>query len=99
MQARSCEWSFMLEEKAIDNGLAVAVLERQFRDAALVEGAEAEGDHSLVLLPRCAGERKVQAGLRAEVPGDGGILGRVRGGKIAIVRAVLHVLTVRLQDL
>src|SRR5690242_4244629 len=75
------------------------VLKREFGDPALVETAEAERDHALVLLFRCGGERQIEASLRAENPRDGGILGGMSPGKIAIVRAVLHVLAVGLQHL
>ena len=55
--------------------------------------------HALVLQLRRAGQRQVQARLTAQNPGNRAVFRRVRRGKVTIVRAQLHILSIGLQHL
>ena len=79
--------------------LGAAAFEGEFGDGGFIEGAGAEGDEAVVLELGGGGERELQAGFAAEHPGDGRVLGGVRGGKITVVGAGLHVFAVGLEDL
>src|ERR1039457_7029830 len=74
-------------------------LEGQFRNARLVEFAQALGDHAVVLLLRRRSQGKLKALGLAELEGDAGVFGRVGRGEETGMVAVLHILAVRLEHL
>src|SRR5580704_17119224 len=77
--------------------LAVAALERQFGNAALVKTAQAQAHHPVELQLGRRRHRHLHARLAAQDPRDRAVLGRVGAGEVAFVGPVLHVLAVGFQ--
>src|SRR5690606_28743210 len=71
-----------------------AVFEGELGDSGFVEIAKTGGDHAVVLAFGDFGERKIQVVLGGEFECDSAVLGRVGGGKVAGVFAILHILAV-----